>query len=289
MKTKFIINPISGIGKQKNIPTLIENFLDKKKYIYDITFTKYSGHAKLIAKEAIKEKYEILIAVGGDGTVNEISSELIHGKTALGIIPSGSGNGFAFHIGMKKDIKDSIIQLNTSKIKTIDSCVANNHPFINVSGIGFDAYIAELFSTSKKRGFLNYIKLIIKNLQYQAKDYTIKYNNQKRNINAILISFANASQYGNNFRISPDSKIDDGLIEFVIIKDMARWKVPMFLLKIARGEIKKSPFVEIIQAKSMEIKSSEKIIHLDGEQKKIKKDVIINIHPNSLQVLMPNE
>ena len=289
MKIKFIINPIAGGKNNQDIEKIIDQYLDLKRFKHDLCYTNYPLHAKEISKKAVEDGYDAIIGVGGDGTVNEISSELIHSKTVLGIIPSGSGNGFAFHIGMKKDIKDSILQVNTSKIHTIDSCVANNHPFINVSGIGFDAYIAKLFSTSKERGFLNYIKLIIKNLQYQAKDYTIKYNNQKRDINAILISFANASQYGNNFRISPDSKIDDGLIDFVIIKDMARWKVPMFLLKIARGEIKKSPFVEIIQAKSMEIRSNEEIIHLDGETKGIKKDVIINIHPKSLKVLMPNE
>ena len=289
MKTKIIINPISGGGKNKDIEDIINKYLDKQRFQYDIHITTHPLHAKEITKQAIKEDYEAIIGVGGDGTINEIASEVIGTNISIGIIPNGSGNGFAFHLGTKKNIKESVLQLNSSQERTIDTGIANGESFINVSGIGFDAYIAKLFSISIERGFLNYIKLIFKNLGYKAQDYTIEYNDQRRKINAILISFANASQYGNNFRISPDSKIDDGLIEFVIIKDMARWKVPMFLLKIARGEIKKSPFVEIIQAKSMEIRSNEKIIHLDGETKEIKKDVIINIHPKSLKVLMPNE
>ena len=187
MKIKFIINPIAGGKNNQDIEKIIDQYLDLKRFKHDLCYTNYPLHAKEISKKAVEDGYDAIIGVGGDGTVNEISSELIHSKTALGIIPSGSGNGFAFHIGMKKDIKDSILQVNTSKIHTIDSCVVNNHPFINVSGIGFDAYIAKLFSTSKERGFLNYIKLIIKNLQYQAKDYTIKYNNQKRDINANII------------------------------------------------------------------------------------------------------
>ena len=291
MKTKFIINPISGVGKQKNITTLIEKFLDKNKFIYDIIFTKYSGHAKLIAKEAIKENYQILVAVGGDGTVNEISSELIYSDLILGIIPAGSGNGFAFHFGIHKNIKRSILQLNNSKTETIDSGEINDFPFVNVSGIGFDAHIAKLFSKSKKRGLISYIKLIFKELSYQSKNYTIRYNKIERQVNAILISFANASQYGNNFKISPFAKVNDEKIDFVIIKDIPRWKIPAFLFILAIGKINTSRYVEIIKSNRMHIISNDnkELIHIDGEPVKINKDIKIKINPKSLKILIPNE
>ena len=130
MKTKFIINPISGTGKQKNIKKLIDQFINKEKYQYDISFTEGHLHAKEIAKQAVKENYELLIAVGGDGTVNEISSELIGTEIAMGVIPTGSGNGFAFHFGMNKKVIEAIHQINKSEIKIVDSCTANGIPFV---------------------------------------------------------------------------------------------------------------------------------------------------------------
>mgnify|MGYP000105363518 CR=1 FL=1 len=289
MKTKFIVNPISGTGKQKNISELIDKFIDKKKFEYDICFTERHLHAKEIAKQAVKDNYELLIAVGGDGTVNEISSQLIESKVALAIIPAGSGNGLAFHFGIKRNLTEAILQLNKSEMRTIDSGIANGMSFVNVSGIGFGAHISYLFLNLMNRGFINYIKIIFKEINYKAKNYTIFYNGIKRKVNAILISFANATQYGNNFQISPNSKIDDGLIDFVIIKDMSRWKVPYFLFKIAKGKIENCTSVEIIRTESMEIISNDHIIHVDGEPKEINGNLKVNINKSTLKVFVPNE
>lgn len=289
MKIKFIVNPISGKGKQKDIEDSIKENLDSKKYEYSVRFTERQGHAKELCKQAITDGYEAVIAVGGDGTVNEIASECIGKDTVLGIIPAGSGNGFAYHLGMKKNIKASILQLNNATIKIVDSCTANSMPFVNVSGIGFDAHIANLFQNLEKRGFWNYIKLIFKEINYKSKEYTINHNGKSRKIKAVMISFANASQYGNNFHISPKSELDDGLIDFVIVQDMPKRMIPQFLIKIANGKIENSKFVEIIQAKEMEIFSDEKIIHLDGEPKEINESVLIKNNPRTLKILIPNE
>jgi YegS/Rv2252/BmrU family lipid kinase len=288
MKIKFIVNPVSGTGKQKNIERYINQYLDKNKFDYNIRYTEKKEHAKEICKLAIKEKYNIIIAVGGDGTVNEIASELIDTNITLGVIPCGSGNGFAYHIGMNKNIAKAVKQINNSDTQIIDSCTANGDKFINVSGIGFDAHIANLFSGLKQRGFWNYIKLIFKELNYKSRKYTLEYNSEVKEINALLISFANATQYGNNFKISPNSDLSDGKIDFVIVKNMKRWQVPQFLLKIARGKIQQSEHVEIIQTKEMKILSDDKIIHLDGEVKQINKNVIVKCNPKSLKILVPN-
>ena len=186
-------------------------------------------------------------------------------------------------------MKESILQINNATIKIVDSCTANCMPFVNVSGIGFDAHIANLFQNLEKRGLWNYIKLIFKEINYKAEEYTINYNGKSRKIKAILLSFANASQYGNNFLISPRSELDDGLIDFVIVHDMPKRMIPQFLIKIANGKIENSKFVEIIQAKEMEIFSDEKIIHLDGEPKKINESVLIKNNPKTLKILIPNE
>ena len=225
MKIRFIINPISGTGKQKGIEDVIKKHL---VFSYDIVYTKKCGDATILSKKAIKDKKDIVIAVGGDGTVSECSKALIGSDVAIGVIPCGSGNGFAYNIGMKKNIKKAILQLNISRFRTIDSCTADDEKFVNVSGIGFDAHIANLFANNRKRGFFNYLKLIIKELSYQPEYYKIEYNNTKKEVKAYLIAFANTSQYGNDFEISPFAKLDDGLIDFVIVKVFSKWKIPFF-------------------------------------------------------------
>ena len=286
MKIRFIINPISGTGKQKGIENLIAKNLSN--FDYTIVYTKESGSATEISRKAIEDKIDIVVAVGGDGTVNECAKEVIGTDTALGVIPCGSGNGFAYHIGMEKNIEQSIKQLNNCSITSIDSCTANGIPFVNVSGIGFDAHIAHLFANLTNRGFSNYIKLIYKELKYKARNYTIDYDGKTEQVNAILISFANASQYGNNFQISPHAKTDDGLIDFVIVKDFPRWKILALLLKIAKGKAHLSKYIRIIQTDKMSITTNEKVIHLDGEPYSLSSPIIIQIHPLTLKIFSPN-
>jgi len=285
MKIRFIINPISGIGKQKGIEDVIKRYL---VFSYDIVYTKKCGDATILSKKAIKDKKDIVIAVGGDGTVSECSKALIGSNVAIGVIPCGSGNGFAYHIGMKKDIKKAILQLNISTLKTIDSCTANDERFVNVSGIGFDSHIANLFANNKKRGLFNYLKLIIKELSYQPEYYKIEYNNTKKEVKAYLIAFANTSQYGNDFEISPFAKLDDGLIDFVIVKVFSKWKIPFFLLKVAKGKVHLSKNVEIIKSKEMSIESKNRLVHLDGEPKELKSPIIVKVKPRTLKIFSPN-
>tara|TARA_B100000674_G_scaffold98096_1_gene70903 strand:- start:1059 stop:1934 length:876 start_codon:yes stop_codon:yes gene_type:complete len=288
MKTKFIVNPIAGLGKQKNIKKILDRYLDKNRFNFDIIYTEKHLHAKELAKQAVKEKYDLIISVGGDGTLNQISSELIGTNVAIGVIPAGSGNGFGLHFGIKKNIKKAVKQLNNSEIKKVDTATANGIPFVNVSGVGFDAHIAKLFSTLKKRGLINYLKLIVQELNYKSKEYNIEFEDKVRKLNAILISFANASQYGNNFKISPNSNIEDGLLDFVIVKDLPKWEIPFLLFKIAIGKANKCKYIEIIRTKKMKITSSENIIHLDGEPKQINTSIEVICNKSSLYIFVPN-
>ncbi|MDA1009572.1 MAG: diacylglycerol kinase family lipid kinase [Bacteroidetes bacterium] len=285
MKIKVIINPISGTGKQKGVEDYIAKHLDN----YEIVYTKKSGDASKISKDAVKENFNAVIAVGGDGTVNECLKSLINTNTALGVIPCGSGNGFAYHIGMKRSVEEAIKQLKNAKIETIDSCSVNGIPFVNVAGIGFDAHVSQLFAKLKKRGFFNYVKLIVKELNYKAQEYNITYDGIERKVGAYMISFANSSQYGNDVKISPMADIQDGLLDFVIVKEFPKWKIPFFLLQIATGKVHLSKYVEIIQAKKMEITTNNTLLHLDGEPYKASNPVIINLLENSLKILKPNE
>jgi len=286
MKTRFIINPIAGIGKQNGIEALISKYY---VHNFDIKYTKKQGDAKRLSKDAISENYNAVIAIGGDGTLNECANIIVNTNMFLGIIPCGSGNGFANHIGMNKNITKAIKQLNTCSTKYIDSCTLNTIPFINVSGIGFDAHISHLFAKENKRGFFKYIKLIIQELSYKARNYNLTYNNQTHYTEAFLISFANASQYGNDSYISPNADISDGLIDIVILKKFPKWKIPYILYLMFKGNITKSKYVEIIQVEDITIKTSETKIHIDGEPLNIQNPIEIKILPKSLKILMPNE
>lgn len=285
MKIRFIVNPISGTGKQRGIEAVIEEYTD---FEYDTVFTNKSGDATRLSQIAVDEKIDVVIAVGGDGTVNECAKAIIGSKTALGVIPCGSGNGFAFHFGMKKDIRKAILQLNSCAISVIDSCTANNIPFVNVSGIGFDAHIAHLFSDLKERGFLNYLKLIKNEIfTYKVKDYQLNYNGKSKEVKANLIAFANASQYGNDFCIAPKANASDGLIDFVIVKEMPKWKIPFILYQVSKGKVHLSKYVEIIQTNEMLINSKNNIIHLDGEPLECKNLITIKVKPKTLKIFMP--
>jgi len=286
MKTKFIVNPISGTGKQKNICKLLqEHYL----FNYEIEFTKNQNDAKKIIQEAIKDNFDCIIAVGGDGTLNECLNGIIGSNMSLGVIPCGSGNGFAKHIGMSSNIITSIHQLNEARYKVIDYCTLNSMPFINISGIGFDAHISNLFSNEVNRGFLKYIKLILTQLTYKSNTYKIKINNKNIFVDSFLIAIANASQYGNNFFIAPQSIIDDGMIDIIILKKFPKWKIPLIVFLIFMKKIHKSKYVISYKAKKIEIDSINNLVHLDGEPKFTNKKIDINIHQKSIKFLIPNE
>jgi len=227
--------------------------------------------------------------VGGDGTVNECSKALIGTNVALAIIPIGSGNGFAYHFNIKRDFIKALKQFNNNIIKLIDSCSVNNHPFVNVAGIGFDAHIAKLFAKSKTRGFINYLKLCIKELSYKAEHYTITINNNETKLYAFAIVFANASQYGNDAMISPLSDVQDGLLDIVVIKKFPNWKIPFFILEVLKGKTHLSKFVEIIKTKEIEIKAVKPFVHVDGEVKELSNPIKVKIQEKKLKIFVPNE
>jgi len=284
LKIRFIINPISGTGKQKGIEEYITKYLEN----FEIIHTQKAGDATRISKEAANENIDAVIAVGGDGTVNECLKGLVNTNTALGVIPCGSGNGFAYHIGMERNIEKAVKQLKNIHIENIDTCTANGFPFVNVSGIGFDAHIANLFLTSTERGLVNYVKIIQRELKYKAKEYTINYNNIERKVTAYMIAFANASQYGNDARISPMADFKDGLIDFVIVKDFPKWKIPIFIYMLLTSKIHLSKYIEIIQCDKMTIKAVNTLLHLDGEPIKASNPIEVTILPKSLKILRPN-
>jgi len=283
MKIRFIINPISGTGKQKNIVEIVKKYFNFENY--DFAYTNKKGHASELCKSAINDNVNIIVAVGGDGTVNECAKELINKNVALAVLPCGSGNGFAYNIGMKKKLIEAIKQLNNGKIKKIDTATLNLIPFVNVSGVGFDAHIAHLFSKTKIRGFSSYIKLVLKKvLAYNSNYYTLKTNVKDYKFQAYFIAFANSVQYGNDIKISPQSNLNDGKTDIVVIKNFPKWKIPYFIYQMYKGKIHKNKYVEIIREKRIEIIHDSNPIHIDGEPYSVNNSINIETIPNSLKI-----
>lgn len=281
----FIINPISGTGKQRVIEKLIESYLDLNRFQPVIQYTERAGHATDICKAAVDNNCSIVVAVGGDGSVNETGKSLIATSSALGIIPTGSGNGLARHLGIPMELKAAVELLNTASFQKVDTATMNNEVFLGTAGIGFDAHIGKKFDEAPSRGFSTYFKLTLKELfSYQPDQYEIKIDDQIYHRKAFLICFANSNQWGNNVFISPDSELNDGWLRIIVIKRIPILFAPLFALKLFRKTVNSSKYFEEFKGKEIRVKQTQKIAHLDGDPFDSGKEVLVKIQPQSLTV-----
>jgi YegS/Rv2252/BmrU family lipid kinase len=213
-KIVFILNPISGTTSKAGIPEQIESTLDKSKFDYTIVETEHAGHASEIATRAKNEQIDIVVAIGGDGTVNEVARAIVHSHTALGIIPCGSGNGLARHLMLPMNVKKAIEIINMCEIHNLDYGIINDYPFFCTCGMGFDAFVSQKFAEAGKRGPITYIENVLREgLKYKPETYEIEDETGTKRYKAFLISCANASQYGNNAYIAPQASMSDGLMD----------------------------------------------------------------------------
>ncbi len=288
-KIRFIINPISGGKKKEMIVKEISRIIDQNRYSYDIKYSLYRFHATELTKDALHNGFNIVIAVGGDGTINEITKALIHTNVVFGIIPVGSGNGLARFLKIPLQITKAINTINNCKVFRMDSMQINDQIFVNMAGIGFDAHISYLFSKSGKRGFKSYVRLIIKEFfKYKDKTYQLIINNQVIDTNALLIAFANSSQFGNNGHIAPLAKINDGLIDICILKNFAKWKSIFMLLLMFSKKLNKSKYYTVYRAKEVEITFPLNLkMHIDGDPMEFKSITRLRINPESLNIIVP--
>lgn len=288
-KILFIVNPISGVGKQRIVETLVPNCLDQKIFDFEIVYTEYAGHASFIAKNASEDGVDIVVVVGGDGSVNEVAKALVHSGTVMGIVPCGSGNGLARCLKIPMRIENAIKVLNKQKIKTIDTAIVNNEPFFNIAGVGYDALIAGLFAREGKRGLLSYMKVIAESyLRYRQETYEITVNGAQFHRKALFICVANSNQYGYNTFIAPHAKVDDGLLDVCIMRKIPILEAPLLAPLLFSRNIDKSRYIEIIKASEVKIVLHKKhLIHIDGDPMRVAKELDIKIIPKSLHVLIP--
>lgn len=284
-KILFIVNPISGTGKQKNIKSLVDLYLDKTKFISTLRFTEYAGHAKEIVKNE-HPNFDIIVAVGGDGTVHEVGTSLINTDCILGIIPTGSGNGLARHLKIPMKAKDAVKHLNNYKTKKIDTVLLNNQPFLGAAGLGFDAHVAWKFDEAPTRGLLTYLKIAIQEyFSYKPQEYKLIFKDKTIETTDFLITISNSNQYGNNAYISPNSVLDDGYIRLIGLKYFPLYIAPLLALKLFNKKILTSKYVTEYKTDSVEIQSPRPEMHMDGEPVKHHDTIKIEVNPKSLNVI----
>lgn len=285
----FLINKNAGHGVPKVLEGLIHQKFSTTNINYKIEYAEYQGQLEKVVQAAAKQGVDIIVVAGGDGSVNGVFKEIKDKNISLGIIPIGSGNGLARHLHIPFNIEKSLDTIINGKTKLIDTATINNNPFVSIAGIGFDALIAKFFTQTKTRGFLAYIKLVIKNyFSYQPKKYRI--NNAENNfeLDAFIISFANSDQFGYNTSIAPQAKIDDGFLDVCILKKPPWYAIPVVGLQLLFNKINHSSYYTTFKSKNLTVEADENmIINIDGEHKSGTTKLTVNLSPKSLKVIIP--
>lgn len=288
-KLLAIINPISGTYNKKGIPEKIMRFLASDELSVDIVYTEYAGHASLLAKKAVNDNYDIVLAVGGDGTCNEIAKSLINSKTALAIVPVGSGNGLARHLGIPMGVSAALKALKNYNIVNADYCTANDIPFFVTCGLGFDAQISETFAKSKKRGGITYVlKSIQEYFGYMNEEYIIESSTFNSKERAFIIACGNAAQYGNNAFIAPHASLQDGLIDVTIINHINFFEVLPTAVQLFTKTLQFNPSVKTYSTSEISItRANVGIMHIDGEAVNMPEKIVIKCHKGGLNIVVP--
>ncbi|NOZ45941.1 MAG: YegS/Rv2252/BmrU family lipid kinase [Chlorobi bacterium] len=282
----FIINPKAGTKKKSFIEQIIKQTIDSEKFKPYFTYSEYPGHATEIVLNSI-DNYDIITAVGGDGTVNEIAKAIKETNKTLAIIPIGSGNGLARYLKIPQNIKKATNTINKAKTRNIDTITINDKFCANISGIGFDAHIGNKFQNIKKRGFINYIKLVIKEfLGYKTQTYKLKIDGKEIEKDAFLISFANSTQFGNNAYIAPKAQIDDGKIDITIINKFPKYHSLNLAIRLFAKSLLDSKYIDSYKARKIELLNTKNMLaHIDGEPIQFNGDISFQINDKSLNII----
>lgn len=287
----FVVNPISGTHNKELILHLIDKGVDRTRYDYRVYQTEYAGHASEIARQASEEGKDIVVAIGGDGTINEIGRQLVHTGTALGIIPCGSGNGLARHLQISLNPKEAIDTLNRGFIKDIDYGIIDGHPFFCTCGVGFDAFVSLKFAVSGKRGPLTYLENTLReSLTYRPETYEIENASGSVHYKAFLIACANASQYGNNAYIAPQASLTDGMMDITILEPFTVLDVPALSFQLFNKTIDQNSRIKTLKEKKIVIhRNTGGFFHFDGDPMLGGKDLEVEIVSGGLKVVIPEK
>lgn len=287
-KAVFIINLISGTSDKAAIPGLIDQYLDKTQFEYEIAVTQYAGHASEIAAKAKDDGVDVVVAIGGDGTVNEVARAIVHSSTALGIIPCGSGNGLARHLLLPLNVRKAIEVINRCEIRQLDYGIINDYPFFCTCGMGFDAFVSMKFAEAGKRGPITYVENVLREgLKYKPETYTIEDENGTLQYKAFLISCANASQYGNNAYIAPQASMSDGLMDVIIMEPFDVFEAPQISIEMFSKTLDKNSKIKTFRTRHLHIRRDKPgVIHYDGDPIMTGADIDVELKPKGINIIV---
>ena len=283
----FIVNPIAGTKTKNRLTKLIRESLNPQLFSPTLVVTEYVGHATQLAEHFALEGYYAVVAVGGDGTVNEVATALVGTNTALGIIPNGSGNGFARHLDISTRMNRALEMFNNSETIQVDYATVNDIPFFSTFGVGFDAVVAQDFADSS-RGFNGYVQSIFKDLfQYQAETYQLVGNGIEMTTKAFLVNFANAGQWGYDAYIAPKASIQDGWLDVAIVSEFPIAAAPGLALSLFTKNIDENLHMNTLRIKEMTlIREQDGVVHIDGTPTQMGKELHVKIVEDGLKVLV---
>ncbi|MCD8309596.1 MAG: diacylglycerol kinase family lipid kinase [Prevotellaceae bacterium] len=290
-KIAFIVNPISGVQEKAHVLRCVAEKIDRAIYIPEIIHTAYAGHAVEIAARLAAERYFAVVAVGGDGTINEVARSLVDTPTALGIIPCGSGNGLARHLQVPMEAKRAVEVINEGATGFMDYGKINDTPFFCTCGIGFDAFVSLKFAEAGRRGPLTYLeKALLEILKYRPETYEVETDGSTSRYQAFLIACGNASQYGNNAYITPQATVTDGLLDVTILEPFTVLDAPSLAFQLFNKTIDQNSRIKTVRCRSLHIhRAKPGVVHFDGDPVMMGQDIEVNVIQNKLRVIMPDK
>lgn len=268
---------------------MVGEVIDPKKYTWEVIYTQRAGHAVEIAAHEAANKTDIVVAVGGDGTINEVARSLVHTNTALAIVPMGSGNGLARHLQIPMEVRKALQLINDGVEEIIDYGKINGTPFFCTCGVGFDAFVSVKFAESGKRGPLTYLeKTLTESLKYQPETYELETEDGTRKYKAFLIACGNASQYGNNAYIAPNATITDGLLDVTILEPFTVLDAPSLSFQLFNKTIDQNSRIKTFRCKRLKIhRNAAGAVHYDGDPMMTGADIEVEVITNGLRVIVP--
>jgi len=286
----FIINPISGTTNKLNYDIKIDKYFRNSKIKPIIEFTKRGGHATEIAIKFVNQSLDAIVVIGGDGTINEVVNGIGNSGIPMGVVPSGSGNGLARHLGISLILRRALEIIKQGFVQPIDIISINDKLSVNVSGLGFDALVANKFQNIDKRGLVSYIKIIVSEfMAYKPHRYKIIIDGEEIERDAFLISIANSSQFGNNAFISPKASVSDGKMDICIVKPFLKIESPLVIEQLMTGRLDKGKYLEVIRAKEVVISQDSDVFHIDGDPFENGRIINAKIISSSLNIIIPKQ
>lgn len=290
-KIVFIVNPKAGISPKSKvvIELLAGNIIPSSRFIPEVIFTERPGHATEIAANAIANGADIIVASGGDGTVNEVASALVDTDIPMGILPAGSGNGLARCLGISMSYALALRTIIRGNTKLMDVATVNDKLYTSIAGIGFDAFVAQKFAESSIRGMISYMQIILNEFSsYKPLTYNLTIDGEEFEKQALMIVFANSNQFGFNTKIAPDAKVDDGYLDICVVKKMPVTQLLNVGYNTMRGTLGNTGFAEYFRGKEISITNiHDPLMNIDGEPKIMNSPVSIKIKPLCLRVIVP--